>query len=298
VKALEQAGALPYEIVGLWPEDEPGSTLPRARFWAWKRDWAMVAAELERRPGAAPGPWTDALQGAVALFTGEVERGVASWSAALAGQTRQPAAGLDDWFAWLAGALPPPAAAAVGGRLAERVAQIPCFTVALARQLQSQKQWALAEQLLLLSARARPEADVFQAWAELALQMQNPTAALGYARRAWELSPQTPSWGRWFDGFEAHPAQGVTKLRQHRVVQGIELVRAVEGDGGDAGLVVKQNGLIRHKIPFESQPCSTGRRPVPLNQKPSAMAPTAAMLSGCHRGLSSLSMIRARMPSR
>jgi hypothetical protein len=167
----------------------------------------MVAAEFERRPGAAPGPWTDALQGAVALFTGEVERGVASWSAALAGHAKQPAPGLDDWFAWLAGALPPPAAAAVGAGLAERVAEIPCFTIALARQLQSQKQWALAEQLLMLSARARPDAEVFRAWAELALQMENPTSALGLARRAWELSPQTPSWGRWFDGLRTRCAK-------------------------------------------------------------------------------------------
>ena len=54
----------------------------------------------------------------------------------------------------------------------------------------------------------------------------------------------------------AHPVQGVTKLREHLVVQGIELVRTVEGDGGDSGLVVKQNGLIRHGSSFENQPGS------------------------------------------
>ena len=55
-------------------------------------------------------------------------------------------------------------------------------------------------------------------------------------------------------GVPAHPVQGVLKLRQHLVVQGVELVRAVEGDGGDSGLVVKQNGLIRHGLSFEDQP--------------------------------------------
>ena len=58
----------------------------------------------------------------------------------------------------------------------------------------------------------------------------------------------------------AHPVQGVLEFRQHLVVQGIELVRTVEGDSGDSGLVVKQNGLIRHGSSCENQPGSS--RPV------------------------------------
>jgi hypothetical protein len=37
----------------------------------------------------------------------------------------------------------------------------------------------------------------------------------------------------------AHLLQGVLKLREHLVVQDIEPVRAVEGDGGNARLLVK-----------------------------------------------------------
>ena len=45
-------------------------------------------------------------------------------------------------------------------------------------------------------------------------------------------------------GVPAHPVQCVLELREHLVIQGVEPVRAVEGDGGDSGLVVKQNGLV------------------------------------------------------
>jgi len=63
----------------------------------------------------------------------------------------------------------------------------------------------------------------------------------------------------------AHLVENMLKLREHVVVQGVEFVRAVESNGRDTGILVKQNGFIDHNFSLVNNLFSTGRGPVPLN---------------------------------
>lgn len=200
VDELLQAGASADEIEPLWSGDQASQAIRRARFWLRFRRWDKAERHLNRAAGAANHEaWYGALHGRVELERGRLATGCEGWYTALSAWSDQDALARELWMAEAAHDLPLTSAQALVRTNVEGLAQSSALTVALARRLMRAKDWTHADRLLATQARFRPTALGLRCWAELALAIGDRTALESRAQGAWELSDQSPHWGRWLD---------------------------------------------------------------------------------------------------
>jgi O-antigen ligase len=203
VSHMTQLGLSPFEIVDLWPREDPAAVMRRARFWAGQRHWGAVGWELSRLPGSEAGtPWAQALRGAVDFAEGNLEQGLKQWEAALAHPACATDPGLERWLAEEVDRIPSSAALLLAERQAQTAAQLPAIALALGWRLVRDDRLEAADRIMALAVHRRPEAGLYRCWAEVAVRQGDYVAALARARMAWDISPRASRWRKWFEGFQ------------------------------------------------------------------------------------------------
>lgn len=203
LEALRSADVMPEERAKLWPGGEPADRLRRAQLWIGQERWDV--AERELAGVSARGAdllWLDALNGRVHLERLEFEAGLAAWRRVLLA-LRPTERRILKWMrSQINERLPIEAALPLAEKLAADLSRHPSLCLTLARRLIREKKLEEADRLLAVSVDRRPTRDAFRCWAELAVRMGDPEAALSHARQAFQLSDRSPQWSRWFDSIE------------------------------------------------------------------------------------------------
>lgn len=197
VAALQQAGALPIEVVELWPRDDPKFALSRARYWSSLRNWDLVAMELKRLNVEESDPWLAALQGRVFFERGEISSGVSAWRLALTQAQKVRDVQQTAWLTREVGTLCDEAIHKLAEQATGEASGSAFFALAVAGRLIQNQRLAAADALLETTAARSTMPEVYRAWAELALRLGDQASARARAQQAVALANHAPEWRAW-----------------------------------------------------------------------------------------------------
>jgi len=201
-KQLRDVGMWPEQVAAIWPQDDPASRLPRARYFASQRDWLRLDDEVyhftdEERTS----PWYAAWQGRSQLYYGDVERGLENWKKAVS--ARGPDfTELRRWLGAEARHLKPAVVDLWVKNSVRDIARDPGLVLQVAPWLESKGHALRAEMLMQEAMKDSSHPNIFRYAAELSSRLNDPVEALHRAKQAWNLSPKGAEWSKWLAAFE------------------------------------------------------------------------------------------------